>query len=61
MHRVWMLFDPRRVLVANAAFLFVLALFIHFVLLSSAKYNWLDGAHSATAAGHVQALPASRE
>jgi light-harvesting complex 1 alpha chain len=56
-----MLFDPRRVLVANAAFLFVLALFIHFVLLSSAKYNWLDGAHSAPAAGHVQALPASRE
>lgn len=44
MHKVWMLFDPRRALVALFAFLFVLALLIHFILLSSAKYNWIDGA-----------------
>ncbi|MDG1064979.1 MAG: light-harvesting antenna LH1, alpha subunit [Luminiphilus sp.] len=55
-----MLFDPRRVLVANAAFLFVLALFIHFVLLSSGKYNWLDGEVMA-AASHMEALPAERK
>lgn len=62
MHRIWMLFDPRRVLVANAAFLFVLALFIHFILLSSAKYNWIDGAQSgAAAASHMEALPATRQ
>ena len=61
MYRIWMLFDPRRVLVANAAFLFVLALFIHFILLSSAKYNWIDGAHSAPAANHMQAMPAERK
>jgi light-harvesting complex 1 alpha chain len=61
MHRIWMIFDPRRVLVANAAFLFVLALFIHFILLSSAKYNWIDGAHSAPAASHMEALPAARK
>ena len=60
MHRVWMLFDPRRVLVATAAFLFVLALFIHFVLLSSGKYNWLDGEVMA-AASHMEALPAERK
>ena len=60
MHRVLMLFDPRRVLVANAAFLFVLALFIHFVLLSSGKYNWLDGEVMA-AASHMEALPAERK
>ena len=60
MHIVWMLFDPRRVLVANAAFLFVLALFIHFVLLSSGKYNWLDGEVMA-AASHMEALPAERK
>jgi light-harvesting complex 1 alpha chain len=59
MHRVWMLFDPRRILVALAAFLFVLALFIHFVLLSS-SYNWLDGEVMATAS-HMQALPAERK
>lgn len=61
MYRIWMLFDPRRVLVANAAFLFVLALFIHFILLSSAKYNWIDGAHSAPAVSHNQAMPAERK
>jgi light-harvesting complex 1 alpha chain len=55
-----MLFDPRRVLVANAAFLFVLALFIHFVLLSSGKYNWLDGGAMASAS-HMEALPAERK
>jgi len=35
MWRVWLLFDPRRVLVALSVFLFVLALLIHFILLSS--------------------------
>ncbi|MDP5069366.1 MAG: light-harvesting antenna LH1, alpha subunit, partial [Congregibacter sp.] len=39
MHKIWMIFDPRRVLVANAIFLFTLAVLIHFVLLSTAKYN----------------------
>ncbi len=43
MWKIWLLFDPRRALVALFAFLFVLALVIHFVLLSTNKYNWLDG------------------
>ncbi len=43
MWKIWLLFDPRRALVALAAFLFVLALVIHFVLLSTNKFNWLDG------------------
>ena len=43
MWKIWLLFDPRRALVALFAFLFVLALVIHFVLLSTSKYNWLDG------------------
>lgn len=34
MWRVWLIFDPRRALVALAAFLFVLAIVIHFILLS---------------------------
>ncbi|MFX7988879.1 light-harvesting antenna LH1, alpha subunit, partial [Acinetobacter baumannii] len=38
MWKIWLLFDPRRVLVALFAFLFVLALVIHFVLLSTNKY-----------------------
>ena len=44
MWRVWLLFDPRRALVALAIFLFTLAVFIHFILLSTERYNWLDGA-----------------
>ena len=47
MWRVWLIFDPRRTLVALFAFLFVLALLIHFILLSTDKFNWLDGPHHA--------------
>ena len=43
MWRVWLLFDPRRVLVALGVFLFVLALLIHFILLSTSRFNWLEG------------------
>lgn len=43
MWRVWLLFDPRRVLVALFVFLFVLALLIHFILLSTARFNWIEG------------------
>ncbi|MCS6853386.1 MAG: light-harvesting antenna LH1, alpha subunit, partial [Elioraea sp.] len=33
MWRIWLIFDPRRVLVALGTFLLVLALLIHFILL----------------------------
>lgn len=56
MWRIWMLFDPRRALVAMATFLFVLALLIHFILLSSNKYSWIEGTHPAAPAAH-QAAP----
>ena len=45
MFRIWLLFDPRRVLVALSIFLFVLALLIHFILLSTDRFNWLEGPH----------------
>jgi light-harvesting complex 1 alpha chain len=61
MHKIWLIFDPRRVLVALAAFLFTLALLIHFILLSTDRYNWFDGpAASAQVAAHMEPLPASR-
>jgi light-harvesting complex 1 alpha chain len=44
MWRLWLLFDPRRVLIALSVFLFVLALLIHFILLSSPRFNWLGTA-----------------
>lgn len=43
MWRVWLLFDPRKSLIALFTFLFVLALLIHFILLSSARFNWIEG------------------
>ena len=50
MWRLWMLFDPRRTLVALFTFLFALALLIHFILLSTDRFNWLDGPRKARAA-----------
>ncbi len=43
MWRIWTLFDPRRALVALSIFLFVLALLIHFILLSTSRFNWIEG------------------
>jgi len=50
MWRIWLIFDPRRALVALFVFLFVLALLIHFILLSTDRFNWLDGPRAANAA-----------
>jgi light-harvesting complex 1 alpha chain len=50
MWRIWLIFDPRRSLVALFIFLFVLALLIHFILLSTDKFNWLDGPKTAPVA-----------
>ncbi|MEO0500621.1 MAG: light-harvesting antenna LH1, alpha subunit [Pseudomonadota bacterium] len=53
MWRLWMIFDPRRTLVALAIFLFVLALLIHFILLSTNRFNWIEGPTAATASAAV--------
>lgn len=47
MWRVWLLFDPRRTLIALFTFLFTLALLIHFILLSTDRFNWLEGPSAA--------------
>jgi light-harvesting complex 1 alpha chain len=52
MWRIWTLFDPRRALVALAIFLFTLALIIHFILLSTNRFNWIEGP-KAVKAGEV--------
>jgi light-harvesting complex 1 alpha chain len=54
MWRIWLLFDPRRVLVALSVFLFTLALLIHFILLSTNRFNWLEGPQQGVA---VQMAP----
>jgi light-harvesting complex 1 alpha chain len=49
MWKVWLLFDPRRALIALFIFLFTLALLIHFILLSTSRFNWLGTAPAASA------------
>jgi light-harvesting complex 1 alpha chain len=49
MWRIWLLFDPRRALVALFAFLFILAIVIHFILLSTSRFNWIEGPVKAAA------------
>ncbi len=45
MHRIWTMVNPLRFMIALYTFLGVLAFLIHFLLLSTDKYNWLnDGA-----------------
>ncbi len=53
MWRIWLLFDPRRTLVALATFLFALAILIHFILLSTSRFNWIEGP-TRTSAVEVQ-------
>jgi len=56
MWRIWLLFDPRRVLVGLFVFLFTLAVLIHFILLSTDRFNWIEGPGKRTAPAAAQML-----
>ena len=56
MWRIWMVFDPRKTLVVQGVFLFALAAMIHFVLLSTDRYNWFEGNPVVT--GSIQTIDA---
>jgi light-harvesting complex 1 alpha chain len=61
MWRLWLIFDPRRALVALSVFLFGLAVLIHFIVLSTDRFNWIEGsakARAAAAATAPAAVPA---
>ncbi len=58
MWRLWLIFDPRRTLVALAIFLFVLALLIHFILLSTDRFNWIEGPAVVAAVAAAPMAPA---
>ena len=49
MHRMWQTFDGNKILTALAVFLFTLALLIHFILLSTNRYNWLEAPNPTAA------------
>jgi light-harvesting complex 1 alpha chain len=54
MWRLWLLFDPRRVLIGLFIFLFTLALLIHFILLSTDRFNWIEGPGANTPAASIE-------
>jgi light-harvesting complex 1 alpha chain len=60
MWRIWRLYDPLRAMVVQGIFLFGLAAMIHLILLSTNKFNWLDGPKKAAAASAQNApMPAA--
>jgi light-harvesting complex 1 alpha chain len=54
MWRMWQLFDPRRALIGLFVFLFTLALLIHFILLSTPRFNWIEGPNMKKPAAAAQ-------
>ncbi|QFS84756.1 Light-harvesting protein B-875 alpha chain [Roseivivax sp. THAF40] len=48
-YKIWLIFDPRRVFVAQGVFLFLLAAMIHLVVLSNG-INWFETAAAVGAA-----------
>ena len=61
MHRIWLLYDPRRVMIALVGFLGVLALMIHFILLSSQRYSWIENGTLSSSQLSVAAPGAAAE
>ena len=58
MWKVWLVFEPRQAFFGLVAFLGVLAFGIHFLLLSTDRYNWLEHDGMAKPAqGQMSALP----
>ena len=60
MHGLWMIFDPRRVLVATSAMITVSAITLHFLALSSTKFDFLEFKGEAMAAAEMAPLPPGR-
>lgn len=58
---LWLVFDPRRTIVALFTFLFVLALVIHFILLSTDRFNWLEGPRAARSAEVMEIAPLTQD
>jgi light-harvesting complex 1 alpha chain len=56
MWKIWLLFDPRRVMVALATFLFSLALLIHFILLSTDRFNWIEGPRAVRPKASIETI-----
>jgi len=61
MWRVWLLFDPRRTLIALFTFLFALAVIIHFILLSTERFNWLQNPGGSMSMSQTSSLQLAQQ
>lgn len=59
MWRIWRIMDPLRALAIQGIFLFSLAAMIHLILLSTNKFNWLDGPKKSPVATQNAPMPTS--
>ncbi|MCF7985755.1 MAG: light-harvesting protein [Thiohalocapsa sp.] len=58
LYKIWMLVQPGMALTALSAFLIVLGLSIHLILLSTTEFNWLeDGIPAVEVSSAVQVVP----
>ncbi|QVL46705.1 MAG: light-harvesting protein [Thiocapsa sp.] len=56
--KIWLIMNPRPILIALFGFLLVLALGIHLILLSTADFNWIeDGIPAKSAVSQMQVTP----
>ena len=58
-YKIWLVFDPRRVFVAQGVFLFLLAAMIHLVLLSTEHFNCLLYTSPSPRDGLLSRMPSS--
>lgn len=61
MWRIWLLFDPRRALVGLAVFLFTLAIVIHFIVLSTDRFNWIEGVTASNDVSIQEVMDVNRQ
>jgi light-harvesting complex 1 alpha chain len=57
LYKIWLLIDPRLALFGLAGFLAVLAIGIHFILLSTVDFNWLEDGIPAVEVAAPAAVP----
>ncbi|MEM9171601.1 MAG: light-harvesting antenna LH1, alpha subunit [Pseudomonadota bacterium] len=60
MWKIWLMFDPRRTLVALVVFLAVLAFSLHFIMLSTDRFNWIEGPSASATQGELSQTEALR-
>lgn len=59
LYKIWLLIEPGKTLIGVFAFLIVLGLAIHLILLSTQDFNWLEDGlpASSNVASAVQVVP----